>query len=939
MTMVNIKPLTATWITDDGHFEFTFTLAENGQGLGELFLTLCAVKGRGAYRFTLLDAINLPVDGELFFDETINEFNIDGALILQCFTRADDFQYVVSGRFNEYVGKPVAEFEGTIFVESSLWPPATGQLQPVEPPLPVPIPDPPNEIPIDDTHLPYIFESRTADLFPYTYMRSWPEPDESELDLFVVSFPYTKNSHYTAWSQASSKAQRSSLEAQVKNFIESDQAYIENVEDLGAPFKQMLKLWPDLAHEPCANPVELLAQALELTTQQLETLLTSGAYLHQLENIWISYLANIVKTGYKMRNTEVFTRVLLFDHMLRYLINADPDPVINTAVQQALFRAFIALPAPLFPLPPYRLSPPATDPNDWLEVYAIGELQLVRQRLIRYQTGEVAEVVNVMPGEKRKQNIRNTERQTTITRAEDVEKGTRSRDLLENQKELVREISKTIAGFTDSYNYESLKANYGPPTNVTTDGKWSLQKTAGDPSRHTVSKFARTVMETSADLIENQIATIRETQLQHEREEMRLSTLNNYAGVEPLLGVYRWLNKIYQAEVINYGQRLILSFSISNPAEPMTDDTCFGGIGIPPESLEQKGIVTYLDISADLLPALVSYYGVFDLPPVPPTTVQATSTVVADGVRTIAIPEGYSATSAYVTYALDPGLSVNLVIGRKVLTIDHPASNSMPVTLSGETSNLPVSVTSNQTLASPPATPGVFSLSIEVTCTASSAITRAWQYRVYASLSEAYQRLLAQYAERHNPATGSAPDNPEMLRKQVFRQVKRKCLQILQDRTARTQAQLPQGSPPTQYGVNKPRYRQFFEMAIEWDELSYFIDEDNSVTTTGPARQPAFEGLYPDFFDEFRLAEVVRVFVPVRPHCSHSMLFFIGNTNIWTGEDALAPVVQGQIPEKIELTKIDPDHTDPEQLIDGWEVTIPTSMNLLTNDLIIEESL
>ena len=639
----------------------------------------------------------------------------------------------------------------------------------------------------------------------------------------------------------------------------------------------------------------------------------------------------------KLTTLKLFTILLRFNHLLNYIIT-HKDKGVDKQTLTWLTLAFISLPAPVFPLPAYSASPPLDNPDDWFEVYAIGELQLVKQRLKRYETGEIAELVNIMAGEKRESNIRDKESYTATTFNEEVSVTDHLETATDSQEDLVKEVSETIAGFKDTYDYKDLTSKYGPPTNITTNGTWYLEKNAGDPGNEKISKFAKQVFEASTNLIQSQVKKARATQSITEREAITQSQFDNSQNSQPVVGIYKWLNKIYQAEVINYGQRLILSFSINAPAGSLikTTEKHRGADLQLPKPLTHFGIHNYTNLALQDLPELVSYYGVFDLPPAPAAQKQVSGTVYTEGNQTFDIPEGYAAQTAYITYAIDSNTSIKVVVGRKAYVFDHPASNSKELALDNETHTLPVSITSNSKPTSPPSGLNNFSLTVEVDCLLQKEVFQQWQYKVYAKLSAAYEAKLAHYYELSTSlGEREGLTNPETLRLSVFRQLQRRCIQALQARAAKFQAQQRPASPPTQYRVNKLRYRQFFETSIEWNEIVYFLDEhspsDSQLTT--PIRVPPSTSTHPEFFADFLQAEVARVFVPIRPSYSHSFLFFLSCANVWMAQDELAPVIESQIGQKIELTKLNPTETHSEKLIDDWEVTIPTSLHLLSGTM------
>ena len=52
-----------------------------------------------------------------------------------------------------------------------------------------------------------------------------------------------------------------------------------------------------------------------------------------------------------------------------------------------------------------------------------------------------------------------------------------------------------------------------------------------------------------------------------EFEENNKHGFDNRGGVAHVTGIYRWVDKIYTNRLMNYGKRLLLSFSVPEPAK------------------------------------------------------------------------------------------------------------------------------------------------------------------------------------------------------------------------------------------------------------------------------------------------------------------------------------------------------------------------------------
>ena len=306
---------TVSWFTDRGHFEFQFTLQEGVSGLGELSFSLYALRQQGLYRHVLVENVSLEMASEVIFDEGIDTFQIAGVLETDCFVKENAYQYVVAGRFAEEAEGHISEFQGSLYVEYSNLPPSHISPQPIEPISPIePEPNPPFVPPddeiansLDNRGIPQILQARSVNLFPYTYMRNWPEPDKYSEDVFVIRFPFKNSTVYQSFSALANSNNRLGLEDAVTQFINNstaDSGYISDARELPEPFDAMLGLWPEL-HRELSEDVDIwFAGHLSIEADELQKLLKDPQYQATLERVWLSYLANVVKSGYKIDNTK-----------------------------------------------------------------------------------------------------------------------------------------------------------------------------------------------------------------------------------------------------------------------------------------------------------------------------------------------------------------------------------------------------------------------------------------------------------------------------------------------------------------------------------------------------------------------------------------------------------------------------------------------------------
>jgi hypothetical protein len=86
-------------------------------------------------------------------------------------------------------------------------------------------------------------------------------------------------------------------------------------------------------------------------------------------------------------------------------------------------------------------------------------------------------------------------------------------------------------------------------------------------SQKSSSNFAREVVDRSVGKLQTKTKTERTTKTLSEVEEINTHGLNNTSpGTEHVIGIYRWVDKRYRAQIYNYGVRLLLEFIVPEPA-------------------------------------------------------------------------------------------------------------------------------------------------------------------------------------------------------------------------------------------------------------------------------------------------------------------------------------------------------------------------------------
>jgi len=195
----------------------------------------------------------------------------------------------------------------------------------------------------------------------------------------------------------------------------------------------------------------------------------------------------------------------------------------------------------------------------------VGELLIVKQQLVRYQGGDLAHIENVLEGEtktREHRRARKTEEffEFGIETATEEERDLQSTERFEIQKEAeetIKRETKFEAGLT-------ISASYGSILEVEANTNYALEKSK-ERSTKLASELSKEIVSKSVSKFSEKVREKRTMRITAEVEEKNLHELINPAGNEHVVGVYQWIDKVYEAQVFNYGLRTMYDFMVPEP--------------------------------------------------------------------------------------------------------------------------------------------------------------------------------------------------------------------------------------------------------------------------------------------------------------------------------------------------------------------------------------
>lgn len=587
----------------------------------------------------------------------------------------------------------------------------------------------------------------------------------------------------------------------------------------------------------------------------------------------------------------------------------------------------------------------------------IGDLLMVKQSLKAYELAEFAHVENVMASELREREHRRlTIREEEFTN--EVERETETtRDLQSTERhELQSEAEKTVESQFSLESGLQISGSYGPVIGFESNLNVGFSTSVSE-SKKKASKYSRDVTERSSERLRERIREERRIKTVEEIEETNKHAFDNQgAGTSHIRGVYRWLNKIYDAQVFNYGQRMMYEFVIPEPAayflyalveNPPQEEELH-----KPESPTVDGDPLRPDnLTRDNYHELVSLYQVTNVPPPPPARRHVSffekheGTEIATFGRAgkIEIPAGYEAYSAtahgtYVTQAdlVDPEadpreLGLVVTMGGRAYDLAFSPGvvhHSFGVPRRAE---IGYSITGYSLYS--------WSISTDVYCRLTTEGEMAWKQEVYDAIMQSYEQMKANYeeklaAQRIGEGVQILGRNPQENRKLESEELKKLVIHMLTGVTS-IALNLYENVPDPRLEVERAckfgSQIRFFENAFEWQNMlyvlyPYFWGKKSKYVSALHMVDPD-----PDFA-AFLKAGAARVQVPVRPGFEKAIAHFCQFGKIWEGNDAPLKDDELYVPIIDEITanlgKLDEGVPYPEGST-PWEVTIPTSLVVL----------
>jgi hypothetical protein len=266
----------------------------------------------------------------------------------------------------------------------------------------------------------------------------------------------------------------------------------------------------------------------------------------------------------------------------------------------------------------------------------VGDLLVVNQELQRYEPGELASIESILRGERREHTTRITNSQSQTTTTETSQQQSESSSLTTDERfSLSSEAQKAASESFGVQAGVSVSGKFGPvQVSASVNASYNTSKSSSDS---TAQDYAKTVTQEAQKSVESSIKQTSSITILSETQDITLRGFNNEKGTTNINGLYRWVDKIYTASLLNYGRRLMLALTVPEPAafyrawiqQSVTAANTDLVEPVPPSRISKTslkplrhphsggGFESYQDLNEDNYAKLAALYDVTVSPPPP----------------------------------------------------------------------------------------------------------------------------------------------------------------------------------------------------------------------------------------------------------------------------------------------------------------------------------
>lgn len=609
----------------------------------------------------------------------------------------------------------------------------------------------------------------------------------------------------------------------------------------------------------------------------------------------------------------------------------------------------------------------------------IADYKKVDQTIQGYVEGEVAAIENIMAREYKEKATRRLRRsENTTTTSSESEREQLSDTTNTSRFEMQSEVAKVLQEDKDFSAGATFGAEWGgaPGTKFSLGANVNMatHSSKEESTRQAVNQ-AKEVTERAMERIVTKVKQERIEKIIEEFEENNKHGFDNTKGDKHVVGVYRWVDKVFKNQIFNYGKRLMFEFMVPEPSKlhllGMAENPTGTKLTIPDDPrtfVDPIGTSVPLKLKdyAAVNDATLKYWGSkfnVEISNKPEDVIHcgASFNLTHDGTSLarhegasgsgkIEIPEGYMTTDGYINFTaakdndnqVYSGMLVSLGKVNKVLASHQGGiEKDFSFSLAGYVQSVPVSYTMSNFFHG--------NVNASVRCQLTNDVKVKWQQDTFKAIIDAYEDALVEYEQKlaeENAKGGVIKEaNPGFYRQIENMVLRKNCISYIVDQNATAKRTYGKDmSKPLAPGVKRvfgnheikvdanlddyAAFVKFMEQAFEWDIMSY-----NFYPYYWGARED-WGQLYQHenndpLFRSFMQAGMARVIVTVRPGFEEAVSYYMQTGQIWNGGEV--PVIE----DKLFLSIVD-ELRQPEGQKEGkaWATRLPTALTILQADSI-----
>lgn len=207
--------------------------------------------------------------------------------------------------------------------------------------------------------------------------------------------------------------------------------------------------------------------------------------------------------------------------------------------------------------------------NQWntlVKPIGIGELRKVTEEKIRYEVAEIAHIENVM-GHEFKERVSSNEESTETTEFSEISRSMSQDNMIrsEQQSSLSKE-SREASEKSNSFDLGvKVTASYGSFVEVEAETSISRNnsKSASDAS---VSAHSKSITEEAKKSVSEKVTESRTVRNTIKLVNTNTHRFDNSLKADPVIGVYRWINRVHTAKLYTIGHRFMYELVLPEPA-------------------------------------------------------------------------------------------------------------------------------------------------------------------------------------------------------------------------------------------------------------------------------------------------------------------------------------------------------------------------------------